>query len=98
MNLFISAFVALITSIITTWVLYRLTTWKAKQDDLNAEYCHQRQVALLRTQLQSQDTAGENHHNEQKVVPLNQPMHRHELDSIQTTDEPKASPPYSKHQ
>ena len=97
MNLFISAFVALITSIITTWVLYRLKTWKAKQDDLNAEHRHRRQVALLRTLLQPQEIAYENHHNEQKGAPLNQTTHPPELDLTQTADMTKDSPPYTKH-
>lgn len=96
MSLFISALVAFITAIITSLILYRLKIHAVPKDDLNE--LHRLKIDSLRTQLQSQETAGENHHNEQKVVPLNQPMHRHELDSIQTTDEPKASPPYSKHQ
>ncbi|PRM16297.1 hypothetical protein BV002_00541 [Haemophilus influenzae] len=96
MSLFISALVAFITAIITSLILYRLKSHVAQKD--NSDDLHRLKIDSLRTQLQSQETADENHHTEHKGAPLNQPTHRPEPDSIQTTDEPKASPPYSKHQ
>ncbi|HHE9392009.1 TPA: hypothetical protein ACPG0E_000708 [Haemophilus influenzae] len=96
MSLFISALVAFITAIITSLILYRLKSHVEQKD--NSDDLHRLKIDFLRTQLQSQDTAGKNLHTECKGAPLNQPVHRPEPDSIQTTDEPKESPPYSKHQ
>ena len=96
MSLFISAFFACITAIITSLILYRSKSHVAQKD--NSDDLHRLKIDFLRTQLQSQDTAGKNLHTECKGAPLNQPVHRPEPDSIQTTDEPKGSPPYSKHQ
>ena len=96
MNLFISALVAFITAIITSLILYRLKSHVAQKD--NSDDLHRLKIDFLRTQLQSQETADENHHTEHKGAPLNQPAHRPVPDSIQTTDEPKELPPYSKHQ
>ena len=96
MSLFISALVACITAIITSLILYRLKSHVAQKD--NSDDLHRLKIDFLRTQLQSQETADENHHTEHKGAPLNQPAHQPAPDSIQTTDEPKESPPYSKHQ
>ena len=96
MSLFISALAAFITALITSLILYRSKSHVAQKD--NSDDLHRLKIDFLRTQLQSQDTAGKNLHTECKGAPLNQPVHRPEPDSIQTTDEPKGSPPYSKHQ
>ena len=58
MSLFISAFFACITAIITSLILYRLKSHVAQKD--NSDDLHRLKIDSLRTQLQSQETDTKN--------------------------------------